>query len=159
MRWVAATICLALASGGCCRSEPAGDDGGEMPADIGFEPDAATEGGPACTTDADCAFGAEWCVGGRCVPCDNSGLTCTIPCETGTTFYVRNGCHPCDCAPSNQCRSDADCGPGLACYAGAFCWDGCPPGDPTCCFGNICSGAGCSSPPPTGCKVRGCPSG
>ena len=127
----------------------AGDDGG-------VEPD---QGGGECATDADCQSGAEWCVEGACQPCDNSGLVCDLACSYGWVFYERNGCHPCECAPANQCTSDADCGSGRKCYAGAFCWDWCPPDDPSCCFGNICSGAGCSTPAPGGCVVRGCPQG
>src|SRR5690606_26662498 len=109
------------------------------------------------------ARGAEWCVEGRCVPCDNSGIACRIACPAGWSLYQRNGCTPCACAPDNECASDADCasvGPTAArCYAGAFCWDWCPPGDPSCCFGNLCGAAGCPAPPPVGCMRRGCPEG
>lgn len=112
-----------------------------------------------CTRDEDCAFGAQWCVGGECVACDNSGQLCDIDCGFGWGTYERNGCFPCDCAPRNECESDAECGAGGHCYAGAFCWDYCAEGDPSCCLGNLCSQAGCSEPPPVGCVVRGCPQG
>jgi hypothetical protein len=112
-----------------------------------------------CTNDSMCPAGTSWCERGRCRPCDNGGLLCDIACSDGWSTYERNGCHPCECAPPNACRSDAECGPGNECYAGAFCWDWCPPDDPTCCFGNVCSTAGCAPPPPTGCRVRGCPMG
>lgn len=112
-----------------------------------------------CASDADCTPGREWCVGGACVPCDNEGLACDIACEQGWSTYERNGCYPCACAPVNECTSDADCGAGQQCYTGSLCWDWCPPGDPSCCFGNTCSGAGCAEPNPSGCHVTGCPEG
>ena len=105
-------------------------------------------GGGGCKTDAACAEGMQWCDEGKCVPCDNSGLACDMACPMGWDFYERNGCVPCACAPTNACTSDGDCGLGNACYAGAFCWDWCPPDDATCCYGNICSASGspqCSS--------------
>ena len=119
-------------------------------------------GGPfGCASDAECAAGAQWCVNGTCVPCDNSATVCDITCPQGWTTYERNGCTPCECAPTNASIADADC-PGPAaqqCYAGNFCWDWCPPGDPSCCFGNTCSGAGCPGPNPSGCHTTGCAQG
>jgi hypothetical protein len=116
--------------------------------------------GSACATDNDCAASMEWCVNGACAPCDNSAPLCDIACMDGWNTYERNGCLPCACAPVNDCMIDADCtnGPG-ECYAGSFCWDWCPPGDPTCCFGNLCSVPGCPDPHPVGCFSRGCPAG
>ncbi|HEY8428296.1 MAG TPA: hypothetical protein VIL20_07975 [Sandaracinaceae bacterium] len=115
-----------------------------------------------CATDADCAEGAEWCVEGSCVPCDNGGLACRIACPAGWSVYTRNGCTPCECAPANDCTSDADCagteGRPQRCHAGAFCWDWCPWGDPSCCYGNVCAPADCPAPPPL-CARRGCPQG
>lgn len=122
----------------------------------------AVDGPVPCDTDEDCTSGEEWCVGGQCIPCDNSGLSCEIDCVEGWQPYERNGCHPCACAPSNACTSDDECtssGTTGKCYAGAFCWDWCPEGDPSCCLGNICSAAGCDEPPPVGCWTRGCPIG
>lgn len=119
--------------------------------------DVLCDGG--CARDEDCQFGAEWCVGGQCVACDNSGQLCDIDCGLNWGTYERNGCFPCDCAPRSECESDAECGPGGHCYAGALCWDYCGDGDPSCCLGNLCSPAGCSEPPPVGCVVRGCPEG
>lgn len=116
-------------------------------------------GAGGCATDADCEEGSEWCEGGSCVACDNSGLACRIACPAGWSTYTRNGCHPCACAPENDCTSDGECHTGDKCYAGAFCWDWCPPGDPSCCYGNLCSAPGCTPPPPTGCSERGCPIG
>jgi hypothetical protein len=116
-------------------------------------------GAKTCTTDADCIAGQQWCDGGTCVTCDNSGLACDLACSKSWQLYTRNGCSPCACAPVNQCVNDADCGAGQKCYAGAFCWDWCPKDDPSCCYGNICSAAGCSPPPPVGCWKRGCPAG
>jgi hypothetical protein len=116
-------------------------------------------GGGGCSTDADCTMGKEWCVGGACVPCDNSGLACDIACQNNWNTYERNGCYPCECAPVNACDTDAQCGAGGKCYAGQFCWDWCPPGDPSCCYGNVCSPPGCPDPNPTGCFVTGCPQG
>lgn len=118
---------------------------------------------PACVSDADCTFGGEWCVGGECVPCDNSGQLCDIICYEGWSTYSRNGCSPCECAPINDCVADSDCpsagGQAAKCYAGQFCWDWCPPDDPTCCFGNTCNTAGCDGGPPVGCLQVGCPLG
>ena len=119
----------------------------------------AAGAGGGCQTDSQCQPGAEWCVGGSCLPCDNSGTVCDISCPEGWTTYQRNGCHACACAPPNQCTANADCGAGaMQCYPGNFCWDWCPPNDPSCCFGNICDVSGCG-PNPTGCFVTGCPAG
>lgn len=115
--------------------------------------------GGGCTTDADCAEGSAWCEDGRCVECDNGGLACRIACPEGWSLYTRNGCHPCACAPENDCTSDGECHTGDKCYAGAFCWDWCPPGDASCCYGNLCSAPDCAAPPPVGCRERGCPIG
>lgn len=114
-------------------------------------------GSPGCMTDTDCDFGLEWCVGGSCVACDNSAPVCNLACPVGWATYLRNGCTPCECAPINDCTQDADCG-AQKCYAGYFCADWCPAGDPSCCFGNVCDVAGCG-PNPTGCTVTGCPQG
>ena len=113
-----------------------------------------------CRSDSDCTRGAQWCEGGRCVECDNSGLLCDISCSPrGWNTYTRNGCSPCDCGPPSQCQKDDDCSSGSRCYAGEFCW--CADGGraPECCLGNICSPAGCPDPPPTGCAIRGCARG
>ncbi len=113
-----------------------------------------------CKSDKDCAFGAEWCIGGTCSKCDNGGLACDLACQNGWQMYVRNGCHPCACAPVNACASDKDCqGQGGHCYAGQFCADWCPKGDPSCCFGNQCEAPGCPDPDPIGCVKSGCPNG
>ncbi|MBX3272143.1 MAG: hypothetical protein KF729_17895 [Sandaracinaceae bacterium] len=117
---------------------------------------------PVCRTDRDCPS-REWCVEGACVPCDDSGTRCDILCPSGWGLYERNGCTPCECAPPNECVSDADCPFGALerrCMAGAFCALGCTPGDPSCCFGNLCVASGCeSTSPPHGCLARGCPRG
>ena len=110
-----------------------------------------------CLTDSDCVQGAEWCAGGSCVACDNSGTVCDIQCDNGWQLYTRNGCSPCACAPPNACATDTECATGEKCYAGKFCWDWCPPGDPTCCYGNTCSPLGCPDPNPAGCVKTGCP--
>ena len=121
-------------------------------------------GAGGCATDSDCVSGEQWCVGGSCVPCDNGGLVCDIFCIEGWTTYERNGCFPCECAPINDCVTNANC-PGpiegieVKCYAGNFCWDWCPAGDPSCCFGNTCGPVGCPDPNPTGCFITGCPVG
>jgi hypothetical protein len=131
-----------------------GPDGG--PTDGG--PDGG--GGGSCMRDDDCVFGAEWCVDGTCVACDNTGTACDLACGLGWDFPTRHGCTPCRCAPSNACTLDADCGSGLVCIAGAWCWEGClPTGDPRCCQGNVCAGESCPTPPPHGCRTRGCPMG
>ena len=79
----------------------------------------------SCDTDADCPAGVAWCEGGRCVPCDNSGLDCGIYCPDGFV-PPRNGCQPCACNPpacstvgEGYCTCDAGCGePGLLCEVG-----------------------------------------
>lgn len=91
-----------------------------------------------CATDSDCVEGAQWCEDGACVDCDNSGFACRIACPEGETLMVRNGCHPCACAPINECTVDGDCEPWQACTAGDECLDWCPADDPTCCYGNTC---------------------
>lgn len=134
-----------------------GDDAGGD--DAGGDDAGDTDGGPtACDDDSDCTEGEEWCVGGECVECDNSGLLCDIACSFGWETYERNGCFPCACAPTNDCASDDDCEGGV-CAAGEFCWDWCPDGDPSCCLGNVCVSGGCEGPPPVGCVTRGCPEG
>lgn len=112
-----------------------------------------------CRRDTDCTFGNQWCVGGACVDCDNSGLACRIACLAGWNLYERNGCHPCECAPPNGCDTDGDCGSGRLCAPGRMCWDWCPAGNPSCCMGNVCVAEGCGTEPPMGCRVRGCPVG
>jgi hypothetical protein len=138
-------------------------DPSDVPAEPDLDADDNLDGPKPCDNDGDCTSGEEWCEGGFCVPCDNSGLACDIMCTDGWSTYSRNGCSPCECAPVNDCTADGDCTSSgsdpMKCYAGAFCWDWCPEGDPSCCFGNICSPAGCTEPPPTGCFTRGCPEG
>jgi hypothetical protein len=123
------------------------------------------EGSPhVCRSDGDCEEGAEWCVDGECVPCDNTGTVCLIACRQGWSVYSRNGCTPCECAPINVCDRDADCAEhpqGEVCVPGAFCTDWCAEGDPSCCFGNVCASAACAAeePYPHGCVERGCSAG
>jgi len=116
-----------------------------------------------CASDDECAYAVEWCVGGMCVPCDKGGEVCDISCTQGWAMYERHGCTPCDCAPTNPCVSDEECpqvtaGPSK-CYAGNHCWDWCPAGDPSCCYGNQCAAAGCPDPILTGCQKTGCAPG
>ena len=65
--------------------------------------------GDACSNDADCGYGVEWCSGGQCLPCDNAGPSCDIACPEGHELYERNGCFPCACAPASECIMDGDC--------------------------------------------------
>jgi hypothetical protein len=118
--------------------------------------------GGACSSDSDCEPGKEWCEGGRCVTCDNSGLQCKLGCEEGEELEVRNECHPCNCVPISDCRSDADCGEGLICQPGQECVFICPAGDPSCCFGNRCvggSGALCTTDEDCGFGAEWCEGG
>jgi hypothetical protein len=144
-------------------AKDADDEADELDAADAQDADDAPDAVTTCSTDEGCAFGSGWCVGGFCVPCDNSGLACDLACLHGWTFYNRNGCTPCDCAPPSACTADSDCissgSDPMKCYAGARCWDWCPAGDPSCCLGNLCSAAGCVEPPLVGCFVRGCPEG
>jgi hypothetical protein len=137
-----------------------------VPIDSGTLTDAADDDAPldasvvSCTSDQQCAPGAEWCVDGACVPCSNAGLVCRILCPSGWSIYTRNGCHPCACAPVNECGKDTDCDDGESCYAGAACPDWCAPGDPSCCYGgNHCRATGCTGSYPAGCSETGCPDG
>jgi hypothetical protein len=154
---------LVLAAAGCDGDVTTGPGGAGGSSTTTSGPGGGNGGqggaGGQCSTDADCIAGEQWCVGGACVACDNSGLACDILCIMGWTTYERNGCYPCACAPMNQCTSDAACGAGEECYAGQFCWDWCPAGEPSCCYGNTCSQAGCADPNPTGCFTTGCPIG
>jgi hypothetical protein len=126
---------------------------------------ACLEGSPhGCRTDGDCEEGAEWCVDGECVPCDDTGTACDIGCSQGWDLYSRNGCTACECAPINVCDGSADCAgspQGEVCVPGRFCTDWCPEGDPSCCFGNVCASEDCAAeePYPHGCFERGCPAG
>lgn len=138
--------------------ECAGDDCGALFADERACNAAYGACGDACTSDAQCASGSEWCEGGRCVECDNSGLVCFLACDDGWSTYQRNGCSPCECAPPSACDSNDDCAAGH-CYAGTFCWEGCAAGDPACCRGNQCGAPGCTTPSPAGCRTSGCPRG
>jgi len=99
--------------------------------------------GEPCSNDADCGYGVEWCSGGRCVACDNTGSSCDLACPDGEALYERNGCFACACAPESECIMDGECpappGEIPECVAGSFCWDWCPPGEPSCCYGNTCS--------------------
>lgn len=180
---LASTVGAAGCSGGCGSVNPT-DGGGGDDAAMGSDAAAMTDAGPGtdgavatdggqpgtdagsglpCSSDGDCVTGAEWCVGGSCVACDNSGLVCDIACAlSGWTTYERNGCFPCECAPANDCTVDTECAVGGGagrCYAGAFCWDWCPAADPTCCMGNRCAAPGCPEPAAFGCIDRGCPAG
>jgi hypothetical protein len=156
--------CAGQACGANCTPCDPEDPSCALPG-TSFFCDASGTCGPApvlcsgCATDADCVFGLEWCVDGACGPCDDSGKLCDILCEDGWSTYTRNGCSPCACAPTNDCTNDSECGQDAWCYAGEFCWDWCPPGEPGCCYGNICSYAGCPDPVPVGCLVAGCPPG
>lgn len=98
-----------------------------------------TGSGTTCTSDSDCTSGEEWCEGGLCVTCDNSGPACFIDCPEGTDLYQRNGCSPCECKPTSACASDGDCASGEICQAGGECLFWCPDGDPSCCYGNTCT--------------------
>lgn len=140
--------------------DPAAEDTVEEAGDALDVPADGPDAPVPCSKDDECELGAQWCVDGYCVPCDNTGMLCDIACIRGWDLYVRHGCTPCECAPPNACAKDDECeGDSMKCYAGAFCWDWCVPPDPSCCMGNICSQDGCSEPPPVGCFTRGCPIG
>lgn len=119
--------------------------------------------GGACTTDADCQFGLQWCVQGTCQECDNSGLLCKIGCAEGTELPERNGCFPCECTLANACESDNDCDQDGAntCVAGPVCLPWCAFDDPSCCYGNTCQAgpSACDSPNPQACLETGCAPG
>ena len=59
-----------------------GDDGGDDAGtddagddDAGTDDAGGDDAGPTdCESDSECTAGEQWCVGGTCVACDNSGL-------------------------------------------------------------------------------------
>jgi len=99
-----------------------------------------------CTVDADCAPGAEWCVDGKCAPCDNGGLVCKIACKNGLVA-PRHGCQPCECKPDYQaCMGDQQCAAAEVCDL-TGCLSCCPDAAP----GSPCVAACCGkcAPAPT----------
>ncbi|MDI7269895.1 MAG: hypothetical protein QME96_18035 [Myxococcota bacterium] len=102
--------------------------------------------GPECSSDSDCRVGLEWCEGGRCVPCDNSGEVCDIGCPAGLV-PPRNGCQPCRCASYLPCTGDRQCdeASGEVCDL-SECLSCCPDAGPdvdciTMCCGRCAAGA------------------
>lgn len=92
-----------------------------------------------CVSDTDCTAGAEWCIDGLCLPCDNSGLYCDLYCANGMVA-PRNECQPCICLPDYvPCLDDAQCGPEGVCNTAVClsCCPGAPPG--TACI-DVCCG-------------------
>jgi hypothetical protein len=63
----------------------------------------------------------------------------------------------CTCAPPSACLAPDQCGAKEACYPGAICAEGCPPGELSCCA-NVCASVEpkCAIPAPLGCKME-CP--
>ena len=107
-----------------------------------------------CTTDGECALGAEWCEGGACVACSARVPTCDL--GWSPKGFARNGCTEFVCAPPSGCHSTADCSGGKVCYPGVLCAAGCS-GDPSCCEGNFCALSGCeASSVPLPCSDIGC---
>ncbi len=106
-----------------------------------------------CVTDVDCAWGAEWCEGGWCTPCDNSGLVCNLFCSNGFVA-PRNGCQPCECAPAT-CTwvGSGGCGCGSSCPAGSVCEAGLGR-----CVEDSCANVDCAGPcdPLRGCIAPEC---
>jgi hypothetical protein len=153
---------MLIACGSDFQPEGSGGSGGTS-SSSGTTTQTGMGGFDGCSSDGECLAGVEWCESGFCVPCDNTGSACDLTCTQGWSLYERNGCQPCDCAPPNDCTVDGQCpssGPGAGkCYAGNHCWDWCPAGDPSCCFGNQCSMAGCPDPNLAGCMKTGCEPG
>lgn len=108
--------------------------------------------GCSCGTDADCepgGWGRAWCEGGRCVPCDNSGIDCLLACEHGFV-PPRNGCQPCECAEApcetvgeGYCTCDA-----IGCDTASVCEVGLGR-----CVRHFCAVADCAGPCD---NLRGC---
>lgn len=109
------------------------------------EPDALPEtdadASTGCLVHEDCAFGAQWCEAGACVPCDNSGAVCDMACAPGTGFVTINGCTPCVCEAVDECETAKDCEAGYECAPG-YCGKDCDPGEPGCCVGATCQPEG-----------------
>jgi hypothetical protein len=112
---------------------------------------------PLCKLHSDCGQGTV-CVAGSCIDC--KATSCPSACNWGFSPQAvkHNGCTVCECAPQNQCNSDAECGQGMICYPGAQCDEGCS--DLKCCHGNRCGVLGCKPPGDTiSCTLVGCASG
>jgi len=123
------------------EGEGAAEGEGEGEGAAEGEGEGAAEGegeGEACLSDRDCLFGLEWCEQGTCGPCRDDGSACLIRCPEGYALYSRHGCQPCECKAINECLVDDECAYDLVCTPGDDCTDWCPPGDPTCCHGNLC---------------------
>lgn len=103
----------------------------------------------ACTLDTHCPPGS-WCLNDSCLPCEPAPA-----CPSGWQTLPRNGCDW--CVPENDCTSDEHCGDGYACYPGQTCLPGCEPGDPACCYGNLCDAVGCGTTEGVDCLLVGCP--
>jgi hypothetical protein len=125
----------------CCIESVACRDGG-------LQLERSCASCDACDDDPDCPFGKSFCVAGSCKPCPAEE-----PCNDLWDRTTRNGCGW--CVPPNQCSRDGDCPATERCYPGALCIPGCA-NDPSCCFGNLCASAGCTSPPTIDCALVGC---
>jgi hypothetical protein len=120
-------------------------------------PPVCEDGCRPCVFDRDCPS-REFCEGGRCTACPAPEPPDGCPpCPEGTMLNVRNDCSTCACTPPSACRTDADCGPGLACYPGQVCTGDCRSrGDLSCCA-NACGAPDvCPFPAPVGCRTA-CP--
>jgi hypothetical protein len=117
----------------------------------------ASELGGGGSAQAGTSVGGE-SEGGAAVTCSDASERCSAACTRGflLTSSERNGCTTCECAPPSECERDADCAAGEVCYAGRHCADGCR--EPSCCFGNQCSPAGCQAST-SSCLLFGCAGG
>lgn len=109
-----------------------------------------------CEDDGDCAFGAEWCEDGACLPCPD--FDCAA-CPPGFVSETRNGCSLCSCEPAPQCDDERPCPPNAVCVGVGACTDDCAPGDVSCCESAICEPVTVEEcgPSPAGCVETGCP--
>jgi len=87
-----------VGAGGCVPSNCECDGDGNWLCSGDCEGGVCVREARVCTTDADCAFGNEWCENGTCVYCDNPPV-CDIACPEGERRPRRNGCQPCECKP------------------------------------------------------------
>ncbi|HKP60645.1 MAG TPA: hypothetical protein VJV78_28150 [Polyangiales bacterium] len=113
---------------------------------------------PSCREHRECPQESA-CFEGTCTPCALVSPKCPAECpwRYQPETVVHNQCKLCECAPPNQCRSDAECGTGFSCYAGQHCDDGCR--DPSCCHGNVCAAKGCKPTDGLSCTQFGCAAG
>jgi hypothetical protein len=123
-------------TGVLCDGGPLGPPASHRATDVACTPGEVTlfpDGGPACTTNAECAdaggaYVTATCLQGRCTADQclvDSDCAAGNTCGCASSYYGGNAAHPNQCFPST-CRVDADCGadgycsPSLGGYCGGL---------------------------------------